>query len=152
MIWGTPDAKKLVCLQGIPVNSKKIKYLAAPLGPFHGTLVFHGTPVENHWSRAMFAFFVCCTLTLPLRYLTAPLTSLIGSLNQGNMKKMAAPLALVHGTPVRNHCSGGKVFKLFYINSYNALVFFLAVIVNFELEFYNWKTLQYICISITILV
>ena len=35
------DAKKLVCL---PVKRKKIKYLAAPLGPVRGT------PVENHCS------------------------------------------------------------------------------------------------------
>ncbi len=30
---------------------EKIQYLAAPLGPLHGTLVCFGTPVENHCSR-----------------------------------------------------------------------------------------------------
>jgi hypothetical protein len=33
------------------MNIEKIQYLAAPLGPLHGTLVCRGTPVENHWFR-----------------------------------------------------------------------------------------------------
>jgi len=33
---------------------KLIKFPAEHLTTFHGTLVFRGTPVENHWPRGLF--------------------------------------------------------------------------------------------------
>ena len=54
LLWGTLEESYWWISLEIPANSERIQYLAAPLGPLHGTLVCRGTPVENHclkWLR-----------------------------------------------------------------------------------------------------
>jgi hypothetical protein len=46
-IWGTLNSKALI-------KKQLFQYLAAPFAPPHGTLVFRGTLVGNHWTRHCF--------------------------------------------------------------------------------------------------